>query len=169
MPYVGHLITEAGLKPDPAKFNAIRCLPPPTDKDGVQCFLDFMTYLSKFIPNLSEVEAPLRQLLKNDVEFAWQPMQQQAFAKLKDLCSHTPVLQYFDPAKHVDIFSDASSSGLEAILLQDNRPIALSSRSLTDAEMHYVQIEKEMLSIVHACTRFHDGMFSNHVTVYNDH
>lgn len=128
-----------------------------------------MTYLSKFIPNLSEVDAPLRQLLKRDVEFQWQPAQQQAFDRLKELCTHPPVLKYFDPAKPVVIFSDASSFGLGAVLLQDDQPIAFSSRSLTDAETRYAQIEKEMLSIVHACTKFHNYILGTHVTVFNDH
>ena len=117
-------------------------------KKGVHRFLGFVTYLSKFIPNLSEVDAPLRQLLKRDVEFAWQPVQQQAFEKLRELCTHPPVLKYFDPAKPVVIFSDASSSGLGAVLLQDDQPVAFSSRSLTEAETRYAHIEKETLSIV---------------------
>ena len=169
VPYVGHLITADGLKPDPAKTEAVRCMPPPVDKDGVRRFLGFVTYLSKFIPNLSEVDAPLRQLLKSDVEFRWQPAQQQAFDKLKQLCTHPPVLKYYDPAKPVEIYSDASSMGLGAVLLQDNQPVAFSSRSLTDAETRYAQIEKEMLSIVHGCIKFHHFIFGKHVTIYNDH
>lgn len=55
------------------------------------------------------------------------------------------------------------------MLLQDNHPVAFSSRSLTDAETRYAQIEKEMLSIVHACTKFHHYIFGKSVTVYNDH
>ena len=142
MQYVGHLIRADGLKPDPAKVEAVQCMPPPTNKDGVRRFLGFVTYLSKFIPNLSEVDAPLRELLKSDVEFAWQP----AFNKLKELCTHPPVLKYLDLTKPVEIFSDASSSGLGAVLLQDGQPVAFSSRSLTDAETRYMQIEKEIVS-----------------------
>ena len=169
VPYVGHLITADGLKPDPAKTEAVRCMPPPTDKEGVRRFLGFVTYLSKFIPNLSEIDAPLRQLTKSDVEFAWQPAQQQAFDKLKHLCTHHPVLKFYDVSKPVEIYCDASSTGLGAVLVQDDQPVAFSSRSMTDAETRYAQIEKEMLSIVHACTKFHHYIFGKHVTVFNDH
>lgn len=110
-----------------------------------------------------------RQLLKRDVEFVWQTAQQIAFDRLKELCTHPPVLKYFDPTKPVVIFCDASSNGLGAVLLQDDQPIAFSSRSLADVEMRYVQIEKETLSIVHTSTNFHNYIFGTHVTIYNDH
>lgn len=67
--------------------------------------------------------------------------QERTFARLKDLCSHPPVLKYYDTSEAVEIFCDASSSGSGAVLLQDNHPVAFSSRSLTDAETRYAQIE----------------------------
>lgn len=39
VPYVGHLITAEGLKPDPAKTEAVRNMPPPTDTEGVRAKL----------------------------------------------------------------------------------------------------------------------------------
>lgn len=140
----------------------------PTDKDGVRRFLGFVTYLSKFIPNLSEEDAPLRQLLKRDVEFTWHTAQQKAFARLKELCTRPPVLQFFDPSKPVEIFCDASSNGLGAVLLQNGQPVAFSSRSLTDAETSHTQIKKEMLSIVHTCATLYNYILGTHVMVYND-
>ena len=57
---------------------------------------------------------------------------------------------------------------LGAVLIQDGQPIAYISCYLTDVEGRYAQIEKEMLSIVHACKKFHPYIFSKKVTVYSD-
>ena len=169
VPYIGHLLTSEGLKPDPSKVAAVRAMPTPKNKDDVKRFLGFVTYLAKFIPNLSELDAPLRELLKIDAVFDWQPAQEEAFVKLKEQCCGQPVLKYFDVKKPVEIQCDASQHGLGAVLIQDGQPTAYSSRSLTDVEGRYAQIEKEMLSIVHACKKFHPYIFGKEVTVYNDH
>ena len=69
----------------------------------------------------------------------------------------------------MEIQCDASQHGLGAVLIQDSQPIAYSSRSLTNVEGRYAQIEEEMLSIVHAYKKFHPYIFGQEVTVYNDH
>jgi hypothetical protein len=169
VPYVGHLFTELGLKPDPSKIVAVQNMPAPEDKAGVKRFLGFITYLSEFIPNMSEIDAPLRNLLKLDVQFQWQPAHEQAFNALKKLCCSPPVLKYYDVNKPVEIHCDASQNGLGAVLIQEDKPIAYSSRALTDTEKRYAQIEKEMLSIVHACKKFHCYILGKTTKVYNDH
>lgn len=73
VPYVGHLITVDSLKSDPAKVEVIQSMLAPVNNEGIKSFLGFNTYLLKFIPNLGKVDAPLRQLLKRNVEFVWQP------------------------------------------------------------------------------------------------
>ena len=69
---------------------------------------------------------------------------------MKEQCCSQPVLKYFDIKKPVEI-RDASQHGLSAVLIQEGQPIAYTSRSLTDVEGCCGKIEKEMLSIVHAC------------------
>ena len=101
--------------------------------------------------------------------FDRQPAQEGAFLKLKEQCCSKPVLEYFDVKKSVEIQCDASQHGLGAVLIQYGQPVAYSSRSLTDVEGRYAQIEKEMLSIVHACRKFHPYIFRKEVTVYNEH
>ena len=69
VPYMGHIVSDQGLKPDPDKIKAIINMPTPQDKEGVRRFLGLIQYLSKFIPNLSDLDASLRILLKSNVEF----------------------------------------------------------------------------------------------------
>lgn len=93
--------------------------------------------------------------------------QENSFNELKSLCSQKPVLAFYDVNKPVEIQCDASKDGLGAVLIQAGRPVAYSSRSLSDTEKRYAQIEKEMLSIVHASTKFHCYIFGKETTVYN--
>ena len=86
VPYVGHIISAEGLKPDPEKVRAMREVPPPTTKEDVRRFLGSIQYLSKLLPMLAEVETPLRELTKKDVLFHWDAPQAEAFQRLKDLC-----------------------------------------------------------------------------------
>ena len=79
------------------------------------------------------------------------------------------MLAFYDVNKQMEIQCDASKDGLGAVLIQAGRPVAYSSRSLTDTEKRYAQIEKEMLSIVHAATKFHCYIIGKETVVCNDH
>ena len=142
-------------------------MPTPESKEDLKRFLRFVTYLVKFILNFSEIDAPLRMLLRNNVIFSWQPAQERAFIRLKALCSSAPGLTYFDVNKPVEIHGHANQNGLGAVLMQGNRPVSYSSRAPTEMEKHYVQIEKETVSFVHGCKKFH--CYRMEVTVCNDH
>ena len=107
--------------------------------------------------------------MKRDVDFYWNKQQQRSFDELKELCCRTPVLAYYDVTKDVTIQCDASSYGLVGVLLQDGRPTAYTSRALTPTEKKYVQLEKEMLAIVHNYKKFHYYIFGKPTTVESDH
>ena len=70
--YVGHLLTADGLQPDPKKVRAIQQMPEPVDKSGVMRFMGMVQYFSKFIPNLSEISAPLRSLVESKTQWHWE-------------------------------------------------------------------------------------------------
>lgn len=76
--------------------------------------------------------------------------------KLKQIVASPQVLTNFDQMKKLTIQCDSSQSGLKCCLLQDNRLVAFSSGTLSEAEQRYAQIEKEILSIVYACKKFHN-------------
>ncbi len=169
--YFGHLLTAEGVKPDPAKVAAVRDMEPPKDKGELETVLGMINYLSKFAPGLSNVNAPLRQLHKESSEFVWDVQHDKAFKKMKELltCEPGPVLAYFDPHKELRLQVDASKYGLGAVLMQDGRPIAYSSKSLSESEINYAQIEKELFAILFGCKRFHQYIYGRQVVVESDH
>ena len=169
VPYIGHSLTPDGLKPDPNKVKAILKMPTPTEKQSLQRLLGMITYLAKLLPNLSDVTEPLRRLLDRDVEWHWNHVHENALTQVKQLITREPVLRYFDDKKEVTLQCDASESGLGATIMQEGQPVAFSSRALSNTEKNYAQIEKELLSIVHGCTRFDQYVYGREVTIQTDH
>ncbi|KAJ8336302.1 hypothetical protein SKAU_G00396450 [Synaphobranchus kaupii] len=167
--YIGHTLSADGLKPDEEKIRAIVQIPPPADKQALMRFMGMIQYLAKFIPNLSEISAPLRQLLQGETEWHWEEPQQQSYEKLKQLITGAPTLKYYDVNKAVTLSVDASSEGIGAVILQDERPVAYGSRALTDCQRRYAQIEKELLAIVYGCEKFHQYVYGREVQVESDH
>ena len=99
--YMGNIVSESGLKPDVEKVRAITQLPLPQSKEELQRFLGMVNYFSQFVPNQSEITAPLRNLLKKDVMWIWSYEHTQAVERLKQILSSQPVLKFYDPTKPV--------------------------------------------------------------------
>ncbi|CAH0402516.1 unnamed protein product [Chilo suppressalis] len=75
----------------------------------------------------------------------------------------------FDPNKNIIIQTDASTTGIGCVLLQENKPVYYASKSLSSAEINYGQIEKEFLAILFACKKFHTFVYGKTITVQTDH
>lgn len=82
------------------------------------------------------------------MNFNWEEQQEKALGEIKKVLTSKPVLRYCDVNKPVKLSVDASQSGLGAVLLQDNQPVAYASKSLTDCQKGHAQIEKETLAIL---------------------
>lgn len=169
VPFIGHLVTDSGLKPDPEKVRAVLEMPNPSDVAGVLRFVGFTNYLSKFIPNLSEVCEPLRQLTQKDIEWHWESQHEQAILAVKKQIAAETTLRYYDSSKELTLQCDASDSGLGAALIQDGGPIAYASRTMTDTERRYAQIEKELLAVTFGLEKFHQYTYGRKVIVHSDH
>jgi hypothetical protein len=167
--YVGHKLTRDGLKPSSQRVKAILDMRDPENQSELETVMGMIAYVSKFIPNLSELNAPLRAL-KAKEDWHWGDAERQAYQRIKGSLSSAPVLNYFDVNKPVKLSVEASMKGLEAAILQNNGPIAYASRSLTPTEQRYAQIEKEMLAVVFGCSRFHKLIYGmSNVTIESDH
>ena len=121
-------------------------MPRPEDKKGIQRLLGTLNFLSRYIPNLSTLTHPIRSLLEKHVPFTWTVTHDTAFDNIKQVLSSKPVLGFYDVNKPITLAADASCHGLGACILQDGRPIAYASRALTNTQLHYAQIEKELKS-----------------------
>lgn len=167
--YMGHVLSSEGLKPDPEKIKAVIDMPKPENTTAVHRLLGVVTYLAKFMPNLSTVSEPLRRLTDKDVPFEWTELHDQSLSSIKELMTAAPILKYYDVGKPVTIECDSSEVGLGAVLMQDSQPIAYASRALSQTEKNYAQIEKECLAIVFATDRFSQYIMGKEVTVLSDH
>ena len=148
--FLGHIIDETGIRADPEKTAVIQNIEPPRTIPELRRFLGMVNQLGKFSPNLAQITQPLCELLKKARIWQWTEAQQQAFTGIKKELSQSTVLCIYDPNAETKISADASSHGLGAVLLQKHdsewKPVAYASRSLSDMEANYAQIEKEALA-----------------------
>ena len=166
--FMGHLITSEGLQSDPEKVQAVRDMVPPQNLEELRRYLGLVNYLAKFLPNLTDVITPLRNLTRKNVSWMWSKAQQTAFDEMKNLVTSAPVLAMYDPTKELTLENDASEYGLGSALMQ-GKPVAYASRSMTDTERRWAQIEKELLAVIYGLEKFHHYTYGRHVTVVTDH
>ena len=169
MKFFGLEFSADGVRPDPGKAADIQRMKEPQNVAQLQEFLGIATYMSPFIPNLSQQTATLRDLVKKDAEFIWAESHNAAFEATKSLICREVTLAYFDPQAESVLQVDASSRGLGAVLIQHGKPIAFASKSLSDCEQRYANIEREMLAVVFGCERFHMYVYGKSFVLESDH
>ena len=176
VPYLGHVVTKDGIRPDPAKTEKMRGYPTPTDVSQVRQFLGLASYYRRFVPGFARIASPLHALLKKDAVFQWGTECDMAFQQLKQALISAPVLAYpqFSSLNPFILETDASTKGLGAVLAQQQsdgkiHPIAFASRSLTPAEKNYTITELESLGLVWAARLFRPYILGHRCVVFTDH
>ena len=171
--YLGHTISRDGISKGP-KADAVTKMPAPSNVSQLRSFLGSVQFYNKFLPDLSTISEPLYHLTEKHTKWKWEEPQQDAFQKLKQMLTNNTVLAHFDPSCPVGISCDASESGVGAVLFhryKDNseRPIANASKTLTDAQKRYPQIQKEALSIIFALKKYHQFLYGRPFILVTDH
>ena len=172
--YLGHIIDHDGLHPAPNKLMAIKDAPTPRNVTELKAFLGLINYYNKFMSNLSCILSPLYRLLKKGGPWIWTETQNQAFQKTKDLLQSSSLPVHYDPAKELIVSADASPYGLGAVLshkMEDGseKSITFASRTLSETEKKYSQVEKEALTVVFAVKKFHQYIHGCPFCIYSDH
>ncbi len=167
--FLGHVVEDGKLSVDPSKVQAIRNLPSPVDRKGLKRILGMLSFVRKFIPDYNSLIYPFRPLLKDRTPFIWTATEEEALDKIRTSDGWLKALTLFKPGKPVTLMADASGYGLGAVLLQENLPVYFCSRTLTEAEERWAQIDKEFLALVWALERLDLFTYGQKVTVLTDH
>ena len=172
--FLGHVVSEEELGPDPSKVNKVQDYPVPTNVRDLRGFLGLASYYRRFIQGFSRKAAPMYQLLRKGVPYEWTDQQQKAFESLKRLLTTAPILRYPDFDRPFILHTDASTTGLGAVLAQKDDEgleyvIAYASRSLNKAERNYSVTELECLAAVWAVKTFRVYLYGTEFDLVTDH
>ena len=127
VPFLGHLVSEEGIRVDPWKIKVIIEWKPPKNVTEVRSFLGLAGYYRRFIKGFSMTAVPMTRLLQKNVKFEWSEKCQASFEKLKSFLTEAPILTQSTYDKEYMIFSDASLNGLECVLMQEGKVVSYAS------------------------------------------
>ena len=170
--YLGYKLNADGLHP--TEIRAIKKAKTPTNVTELKSYLGLLNYYGKFLPNLSTKLQPLYKLLKKDCRWHWSEEQEKAFSSTKQFLESDSLLVHYDPNKELIMACKASPYGIGAVIshkLEDEteKPIAFASRTLSEAEKGYSQVEKECLAVIYGIKKFHQYVYGRHFQIVTNH
>ena len=173
MTFLGHMVLEEGLQPDPRLLKSIREIQLPTSVTQVRSFLGLVGYYKRFIKGFSKIAALLNKLLEKNKPLVWTTERMKAYQELKELLLKEPVVAYLDFSMPFRLYTDTSNIGLGAILAQKQegkeKIICFASRTLNKSEQNYSATKKDYLAMVSGIRNFRNYLIANHLKVYTDH
>ncbi|XP_053685585.1 uncharacterized protein K02A2.6-like [Sabethes cyaneus] len=172
--YLGFIINADGIKPDPEKVASIVKMPQPKDVSELRSFLGAANFYGKFVREIHRIRQPLDALLKKDSQFVWSAQCQEAFDTIKKVLQSDLLLTHYNPSLELIVAGDASKTGVGAVIMHrfpnnQLKAIAHASKTLTNTEQKYSQVEKEALALVFAVTKFRRMLLGRKFTLQTDH
>uniref|UniRef100_A0ABD2WL33 RNA-directed DNA polymerase n=2 Tax=Trichogramma kaykai TaxID=54128 RepID=A0ABD2WL33_9HYME len=171
--YLGVLVNRDGIKPDPSRVEPILNFPIPKSLKQLRRFLGMSSWYRKFLKDYATLVEPLTRLTSSKVKYVWSMEQQDAFEKIKTLMAEAPLLNCPNFKEKFIVQTDASDTGLGAVLLQiidgEERVLEFASRVLSSAERNYTVTERECLGVIWAVRKFRQYIEGYEFTVVTDH
>ncbi|UYV65014.1 K02A2.6-like [Cordylochernes scorpioides] len=171
--YLGHVISRQGIQTDPDQTETVRQWPVPRDVHQLRSFLGLCSYYRRFVPGFSNIARPLHRLTESGRPFSWTIDCERAMDKLKQAPSSPPMLAYPDPGEPFILDTDASNTGIGAVLSQTQdgveRVIAYFSKTLSKPERNYCVTRRELLAIVKSTEHFHHYLYGQKFLLRTDH
>lgn len=173
VPFLGHIVSDKGIQCDPSKLEKVKEWPVPKNVSDVRSFLGLAGYYRRFIPEFSTIASSLTYLTRKGKKFCWTLQCQNSFEKLKELLCTAPILAYPDSTSEFILDTDASMSGIGAVLSQiqngEEKVIAYASRTLNKSQVRYCTTYKELLAVVTFIRQYRHFLWGRHFTIRTDH
>ena len=174
--FLGMIVGHGCIRMDPAKLSAIAAWPPPKMVKAVCALLSFCNFYRKFIPNFSNLVAPLTALTRKGVVWTWGVDQQSVFSVLLSLFQTAPMLHLPDVGRPFVVMTDASLIASRGVLMQrdgngDLHPCAYLSQTFSPAKRNYDIYNWELLTVIHALEHWRHYLqgTAHPVTLLTDH
>ena len=142
--------------------------PHPKTLKSLRGFLGLIGYYRNFFRNYGKIARPLTRLLKKNA-FSWDDLAEQAFLSLKQAMCLTPVLAVPNFTNPFVLECDMPGTGLGAMLTQQGRALAFTSKQLCDRHLGKFTYEKDMMAILHAVDTWKPYLLGRHFKIKNDH
>ena len=167
------LVNRDGFRPDPDKIEPMINFPVPKNLKELHRFVGMATWYRKFLKVFATITEPLTALTKKDRRYECRDTQQDAFEKIKALVPSAPVLARPSFDAQFVVQTDASDTGIGAVLLQiingQERVSEFASRTLSLAERNYSVSERECLAVIWTIKKIHPYIEGYYFLVVTDH
>ncbi|XP_016495999.2 putative mitochondrial protein AtMg00860 [Nicotiana tabacum] len=166
--YLGHIISGEGVSTNPSKIEAMANWPTPKSVKDLKGFLGLTDYYRRFVKSYGVISRPLTNLLKKN-GFHWDVDSEAAFQALKEAMTTAHVLALADFNKYFVVETDACSSRMGAILMQQGKLIAFFSKALAPRHMGLSTYEKEYMVVLSAVDKWRHYLQGDHFIIRTDH
>ncbi|KAJ9508984.1 hypothetical protein QJQ45_028315, partial [Haematococcus lacustris] len=171
--FLGHVVSAAGIQPDPTKVKAVLDWPAPQDKHQLRSFLGTANYYRRLLHHHAHRVLPLTDLLRDEQPWRWGEAEQRASADIKAAMASSPVVRPPDFSLPFTVKTDASLFAIGAVLTQQDSSgaeyvVAYESRKLNPAQVNYPAHERELLAVLHALTTWRHYLLGRPFIVETD-
>jgi transposase InsO family protein len=167
--YLGFQISHNLIKPAPRNLESLKNIPMPKNRRGVRKLLGSFNFFRSMVPNMSARLAEITKKTSDSKPFFWSDNDTRAVQSVLDDLVHRAHQRQPDFEKPFQLYTDASNTGIGAILAQDNALIACYSAKLAPAQTRYTTTEQETLAIIIALKHWRHLLFGQQVEIFTDH
>jgi len=171
--FLGSVISDRGVAPDPEKVEAVATWPIPKSVTEVRAFVALAGYYRRHIRGFSEIARPLHELTRKNVAFYWSSEQEEAFHELKRCLTSAPVLAMPEDGGGYILDTDANAYSMGCVLQQWQngllKVIGYGSKAFSPAETRYCTTRRELAAIMYGLRQYRHLLLGHQFTLRTDH